>query len=474
MPEKVYIIGVGMTEFLAPRNRFSYEELGLEAAVKALLDADLTYDSVDQAVAGYVYGDSTCGQRVLYQLGLTGVPVYNVNNNCATGSTALYMARQFVRSGQANVVLALGFEKMEPGSLGSKYKDRTDPLERFAVSMHNNEGIAASSLACQFFANAGTEYIAQNCKGAEPSQDELDVLARIAEVNHAHSVNNPYSQFKKRFSLDQIKNSAGIHKTTTKLQCCPTSDGAAAAVVVSGGYLAAHPHLRPYAVEIVDQELRTDTASVFSGSSIDLVGRGMTRAAAAAIYKRTGVDPAKDVQVVELHDCFAANELCALDALGICPPGGAIDLVNSGGLTYANNGGRTKRVVNPSGGLISKGHPLGATGLAQAAELVWHLRGWASNRSVPGTRYCLQHNLGLGGCVVLSLYQRADGQLAPENAGDGMGQEGDGRRRLGYNPALEARHVTKEQMGKAVSQKCSDKFTYEGNRLAGIEPSAKI
>lgn len=455
---KVFIVGVGLTKFIRPRNTYSYEELGLEACVKALIDADLTYDAVDRAVAGYVYGDSTCGQRVVYQLGLTGIPVYNVNNNCSTGSTALYMAREMIETGKAQVALAVGFEKMEPGSLGSKFKDRTDPLDRFGLSMLDRQGISpTSSVACQLFANAGQEYIEKHGTG---TQADDDALAHIAEINHAHSVNNPYSQFRTPYTLDQIKASPKVHKGVTKLQCCPTSDGAAAAILVSQAYLDAHPSLVPQAVEIVGQEMLTDDSTVFRGSSIDLIGRGMNKKAAVSLYAKAGVSPA-DIQVVELHDCFSANELCLLDSLGLCPPGKAIDMVMSGALTYGPN---LKVLVNPSGGLISKGHPLGATGLAQAAELVYHLRGWATNRSVPGTKLCLQHNLGLGGCVVMGLYRRADSLVAPStrdlNARDGI-------KRLGYNPAIEARPISHAQLMSVVSRTESDKFTYAGNRLAG-------
>lgn len=453
-----------MTKFIPPRNKYSYEELGLEACVKALIDADVNYDDVDRAVTGFVYGDSCCGQRVVYQLGLTGIPVYNVNNNCSTGSTALYMAREFVESGHAQVALAVGFEIMERGSLGVKYTDRTNPLDRLTHSMAIHAGVnVKSSVACQFFANAGEEYIQKYGNG---SQEDKDVMARIAQINHAHSVNNPYSQFQDTYTLEEIKASKSVHRSVTKLQCCPTSDGAAAAVLVSQAYLDKHPELRDQAVEILAQEMGTDRATLFSGSSMDLIGREMTETAAASLYSRTGLT-GKDIQVVELHDCFSANELCVLDSAGLSGKGQAVNLVKRGGITYGPN---LEVLVNPSGGLISKGHPLGATGLAQLAELVWHLRGWATNRTVPNTRHCLQHNLGLGGCVVMGIYRRADGQVAPSAAElDAPHRKADGRARLGYNPALEARPITKAQLESVVSRKQSDRFTYEGNRLAGTE-----
>lgn len=453
---KAYIIGVGMTKFIKPRNTYGYEELGLEAAAKALLDAGITYDSVERVTAGYVYGDSTCGQRVVYQLGLTGVPVYNLNNNCSTGSTALALARDFVLGGSSDVVLALGFEKMNPGSLGSTFNDRTDPLEKFLLKTEDLN--LKVSPACQFFANAGDEYIRKY--GQQNKTDGADALARIAQVNHQHSVNNPYSQFQDVYTLEQIKASPKVHKQITKLQCCPTSDGAASAVVVSEKFLKAHPELLSQAVEIVAQEQRSDDLSVFKGSAIDLIGFEMTKRAVQKTLEKANLKP-EDVQVVELHDCFSANELCVLDAMGLAPPGKAIDFVNEGNLTYGNS---RNLVVNPSGGLISKGHPLGATGLAQAAELVWHLRGLATNRPVSNTKYCLQHNLGLGGLVVVTLYARADGKEAPVDGGSDLKNT---INRFGYNPAVEAKHLGNHQLARVVSKTKSDPFAYEGNRLTG-------
>lgn len=455
---KAYIVGVGMTKFIKPRDTYGYEELGLEAAAKALLDSKLNYDDIECAVAGYVYGDSTSGQRTLYQLGITGIPIYNVNNNCSTGSTALVMGREFVQSGLSDVVLCVGFEKMKPGSLGSNFSDRTDPLDRF-VKQLGDEFSPKVAPACQFFAQAGDEYI--RVHGLKNNTDGVDALSRIAQINHGHSVNNPYSQFQDVYTLEQIKKSPTVFKQTTKLQCCPTSDGAAAAVLVSGRYLKRNPHLLAQAIEIAGQALHTDDASVFSGSAIDLVGYKMTQRAAQSVYQQGGVTP-KDIQVYEVHDCFAANELCVLDALGLSEPGRAIDLVNNGEITYNMvDKARTRYLVNPSGGLISKGHPLGATGLAQAAELVWHLRGLATNRALPHTRYCLQHNLGLGGAVVVTLYKRADGPaIVAEALSDAISK-------FGYNPAVEARHITTAQFEKVRSRSRFLEFAVLGNRLSG-------
>ena len=229
-------------------------------------------------------------------------------------------------------------------------------------------------------------------------------FAEIARVNHEHSKRNPYSQFKDEYTLEQIKKSPLIHEPLTKLQCCPTSDGGAAAVIVSQEFLDARPHLKGQAILIAGQCLATDAPSVFDRGSISLMGYDMTKYASTEAYKQAGIGP-EDVQIVELHDCFSANEMIVIDALGLSAPGKAHELVRKGDITYGG-----KYVINPSGGLISKGHPLGATGIAQCAELCWHLRGWANNRLVKGTKVCLQHNLGLGGAVVVTVYKRADGK----------------------------------------------------------------
>ena len=392
-----YVLGVGMTKFIKPRGKVDYTELGFEAGVKAMLDAHITYDDVDQGVACYCYGDSTCGQRVFYQFGMTQIPIYNVNNNCSTGSTGLNMARQAIAYGAADCVLVVGFEKMNPGSLSAHFNDRTNPTLTSHLMMKEIRGVTNSPGAAQLFGNAGREYIEKFGAKAED-------FAEIARVNHEHSKRNPYSQFTDEYTLDQILNAPMIHAPLTKLQCCPTSDGGAAVVVVSQDFLDSRPELKSQAVLIAGQTLATDSPNLFNRSDMDLVGADMTRRAAKMVFAEAKITP-DQVSVVELHDCFSANEMVTIDALGLTPPGKAHELVRSGGITYGG-----KYVVNPSGGLISKGHPLGATGLAQCAELVWHLRGWANNRLVKDTKYCLQHNLGLGGAVVVTVYKRADGE----------------------------------------------------------------
>jgi acetyl-CoA acetyltransferase len=292
----------------------------------------------------------------------------------------------------ADCVLALGFEKMEKGSLGVKYTDRTMPLDKHFMDMNERRGFAGGPPAAQMFGNAGREYMERYGVTAES-------FARIGEKNHRHSVNNPYSQFQDEYTLEDILNAPMIHDPLTKLQCCPTSDGGAAAVLASERFVRAHG-LEEQAVEIVGQAMTTDFESTFSGSDMSLVGFDMTKAAANAVFEESGLGPA-DVDVVELHDCFSANEMITYEGLGLCGEGKAGELIDSGAVTY---GGQV--VVNPSGGLISKGHPLGATGLAQCSELTWQLRGTADARQVEGASVALQHNLGLGGAAVVTMYRK--------------------------------------------------------------------
>lgn len=382
-----------MTKFLKPRDAVDYPDMAKEAGQSALADAGIPYSLVEQACVGYVYGDSTCGQRAIYHsLGLTGIPIINVNNNCSTGSTALFMARQLIQGGLANCVLALGFEKMERGSLTPKFVDRTNPMDKHVEMLANKYGLEPAPLAPQLFGTAGLEHMKKY--GTKPEH-----FAKIAWKNHKHSTNNPNSQFQEEYSLDQVTKARKVFNYLTVLQCCPTSDGAAAGILASEDFVRKHG-LEHQAVEILAQEMVTDTSTTFEEEScIKLVGYDMTKTAAERCYQKAGVRP-QDVQVIELHDCFSANELITYEALGLCPPGGAGELIDRGDNTY---GGRW--VINPSGGLISKGHPLGATGLAQCAELCWQLRGRAGKRQVPGAKLALQHNIGLGGAVVVTLYK---------------------------------------------------------------------
>jgi sterol carrier protein 2 len=388
---KVCVIGVGMTKFHKP-GQMDYPALTKEAGEAALADAGVTYDEIEQAYAGYVYGDSTCGQRALYQLGLTGIPVFNVNNNCSTGSSALMLAYQAVGAGIAECVLALGFEKMEKGSLGSKFNDRTNPMDKHVMVMNDIQGFVPAPAPAQMFGGAGREHMQKY--GTTARQ-----LAMIAAKNRKHAVANERSQFREASTVDEILAAPMIFEPLTKFQCCPTTDGAAAAVVCSEAFAKKHGIASPVTIE--SMAMVTDLPSTFEPKSmIKMVGWDMSKKAADTVYAESGYGP-DDVDVIELHDCFSANELITYEALGLCDVGKAGQLIEEGQVTYGGDW-----VVNPSGGLLSKGHPLGATGLAQCFELNQQLRSKCESRQVEGATIALQHNLGLGGACVVAMYKR--------------------------------------------------------------------
>jgi sterol carrier protein 2 len=394
MGRKVFVVGVGMTKFEKPFSReWDYPDMVEEAGTKAFDDAGLTIADVEQVAVGYCYGDSTYGQRAVYPLGMTGVPIYNVNNNCATGSSATFMIKQFIEGGIIDCGMAVGFEKMEKGSLGIKYTDRTTALDKHFQAMVEKCGFEKSPPAPQFFGNAGREHMEKYGTTAEH-------FAKIGYKNHKHSVNNPYSQFQDEYTLQEIKDAPMVHAPLTKLQCCPTSDGAGAAILCSEDFMKKHG-LQDQAVEILGMTMTTDFDDTFE-SMAGICGYGLSQAASRKVYEQSGLGP-EDVDVVELHDCFSTNELLSYEALGLCPEGKGGEFVDSEANTYGG-----KVVVNPSGGLISKGHPLGATGLAQCAEMVWQLRGLAEKRQVEGAKVAMSHNIGLGGACVVTMYRKAN------------------------------------------------------------------
>ena len=395
MGKKVFVVGVGMTKFEKPGSKdWDYPDMVREAGNKALEDAGIKFDEIDQAAVGYCYGESTSGERAVYELGRTGIPIYNVNNNCSTGSTALFLAKQLVEGGIAECAMAVGFEKMEKGSLGAKYMDRTNPMDKHMMLMMELHDFAPAPPAAQMFGNAGREHM-------EKYGTTKEQFAKIGWKNHKHSVNNPYSQFRDEYSLEDILAAKPVYEPLTKLQCCPTSDGAGVAILASEEFVKKHG-LEGQAVEIAGMAMATDYNSTFDEKScIKMVGYDMTKNAALKAFEQSGFGP-EDIDVVELHDCFSANEMITYEALALCPEGKAGSFVDEGAFTYGG-----KAVVNPSGGLISKGHPLGATGLAQCAELNWQLRGQADKRQVDGAKVALQHNLGLGGAAVVTIYKPA-------------------------------------------------------------------
>ena len=391
MSNKARIIGVNMVKFAKPGSHEPYEVMGAKAIRGALEDAGIGYDEVQQAFAGYVYGDSACGQRTVYDVGMSGIPVFNLTNYCASGSSALFLARQAVEAGVVECALAFGFEEMKPGALASAWSDRTLPVgwiyecqQKLAPELPQD-----APRAIKAFGSAGWEYI--NRYGANP-----DIFAKVAVKSRNHAMNNPYALFTKPLTVEEVMGATQMYPYLTRLMACPPTCGAAAAIVCSEAF--ARRHGITNAIEIAGQAMTTDTEASKT-DLINLVGADMTRRAARQVYEQAGVGP-EDVDVVELHDCFTPNEVISYEGLGLCPEGGAEKFINDGDNTYGG-----KYVVNPSGGLMSKGHPLGATGLAQCTELVWHLRGTAGKRQVEGARVALQHNIGLGGACVVTMYQ---------------------------------------------------------------------
>lgn len=386
------VAGVGMVKFCKPGQQNPYRVMAADAIRAALKDAGLTLDHVQQAYAAYIYGDSTCGQHALYEVGKTGIPVVNVNNNCSSGSTALFLARQAVQSGAVDCALAFGFEEMQPGALGSHWDDRESPFDPMMSALKEAAPQAPDGpLALRMFGSAGTAYIEKY--GANP-----DIFAKVSVKTRSHAVKNPLSLFNTALTVEEVMAAPTIYAPyLTRLMACPPTCGAAAAVVCSAEF--ARKHGISAGVEIIGQSMATDIEDSWD-NPIDLIGAKMTAKAANEVYEQAGFG-VEEVDVVELHDCFTPNEVITYEGLGLCPEGGAEKFINDGDNTHGG-----KFVVNPSGGLMSKGHPIGATGLAQCTELVWHLRGTAGERQVEGARVALQHNLGLGGAAVVTMYRK--------------------------------------------------------------------
>ena len=379
----VCVIGVGMTKF--ERCERDFTDLVREAVSGALGMSGVAPDQLEQAFAGYVNGMSTQGQRALYSMGIGGLPVYNVHNYCSTGSTALHLGYQAIASGMNECVIAFGFEKMEKG-----------PLEKQLAGLKETIGAAPDAdkkppIAAVMFGDGGRQHM--ELYGTTKEQ-----FAKVSVKNHRHSVNNPRSQYREACSLEEVLAARMVYDPLTILQCCPTSDGAGAAILCSEEFARKQGVSRP--VKIVAQAMATDKMEDFAMGPLGMIGVGMSRRAAKAVYEQAGLGP-EDAQVIELHDCFSTNELVTYESLGLCGEGEGGRLIDEDQVTYGG-----KWVVNPSGGLLSKGHPLGATGLAQCAELVWQLTGKAEKRQVEGARIGLQHNVGLGGACVVTMYKR--------------------------------------------------------------------
>ncbi|MCE4072298.1 MULTISPECIES: lipid-transfer protein [Pseudomonas] len=391
MTNKVVVAGVGMIPFTKPGASLSYDLMGAQAARLALEDAGVKYSAIQQAYAGYIYGDSCCGQRALYHVGLSGIALFNVNNNCSSGSTALFLARQAIQSGAIDVALVLGFEQMNPGALSSHYSDRPNAADPFIERCDALLDVAELPTALRIFGGAGLAHM-------QRFGTPLESFAKIRAKASRHAARNPLAVFRKEVSPEDVLNDQLLWPgVMTRLMACPPTCGAAAAVLCSEGY--ARRHGLDARVWIAAQAMTTDDGRSFEEDLRYAAGYGMALSASKQVYEAAGIG-AEDIDVVELHDCFAHNELVTYEGLGLCPEGGAAKFIDDGDNTY---GGRY--VVNPSGGLLSKGHPIGATGLAQCYELTQQLRGNAEQRQVEGARVALQHNVGIGGACVVTLYR---------------------------------------------------------------------
>ena len=384
----VIVAGVGMTKFCKPGQQEPYRVMAANAIKDAITDAGINVSQIEQGFASYIYGDSTCGQHAFYDVAQSGIPIINVNNNCSSGSTALYLARQAILSGEIECAVAFGFEEMQPGALGTHWDDRESPFER-VNKVYDQFDIPNGPIALRAFGAAGRHYM-------EKYNVSRDIFAQVAVKSRSHAVNNPLSLFTKSISVEDVLNDKVIFDNyMTRTMACPPTCGAAAAILCSERF--AQKHNIKNGVKILGQAMATDTQASWQDPILS-VGAGMTANAAEKAFNIAGVSP-QDIDVIELHDCFTTNEVTSYEALGLCGEGEAIKLISDNDHTYGG-----KFVIGPSGGLMSKGHPIGATGIAQCAELTWHLRGQAGKRQVEGAKLALQHNVGLGGAVVVTIY----------------------------------------------------------------------
>jgi acetyl-CoA acyltransferase len=399
MSRDVWVLGTSMTKFTRYKDK-DLIDLGAEAALGALGDGGVAIGDMDVlAVGNLAEAASGVGQRLQKQIGQTGIPVYNVANACATGATALRTVVLAVKAGEAEMGLAVGVEQMgKMGLLGGAGRAKSakhvfEPSGRYG-SVMPTEGVIGTGVMPGVFAEAGMEY------AYEHDGVGFEQFAKVAEKNHAHSVLNPLAQYQKKFSLDEIMGGEMIGYPNTILMCCPTGDGAAAAVVVSDEKLKTMPaEARRRAVKISASVLTSDPWMPGTEAQFDV--NTLTRRAAQQAYEAAGVDP-QDLDLVELHDCFATAELLHYDNLGLCEPGGAGEFIDSGAPW------RDGRIpVNVSGGLLSKGHPLGATGIANVYEVTTHLRGEAGDRQIEGAKVGLTHVIGLGSACAIHILEKA-------------------------------------------------------------------
>lgn len=397
MSDDLWIIGSAMTPFMRHRDK-DVTDLAVEASLGALADAGTTMAGVQVMAVGSQFEPYTFGQQVQKQIGQTGIPLYNVHNACATGATAIRSVLMEIRAGEADVGLALGVEHMtsaSPPYRTPRPKEGThfEPEGRDGHVMAT-EGVLGTGHMWGVFAQTGVDY-ARRHDGVGFEQ-----FAKVAEKNHAHSTLNPLAQYQRRYELEEIMAAEMMAYPNTLPMCCPTGDGAAAVVVVSDRKLRTlDPDVRRRAVRIAAATMTTDPYTPSGLVHPDV--NTLTRLAADQAYEKAGVGPA-DLDLVELHDCFASAELVHYDNLRLCEEGGAGDFIDR---RAPWRDGTTP--VNVSGGLISKGHPIGATGVANVHEVVTHLRGEAGDRQIEGARVGMTHVIGLGSVCVVHILERA-------------------------------------------------------------------
>ncbi|MEX0874744.1 MAG: thiolase family protein [Actinomycetota bacterium] len=399
MADNVWILGASMMKFGRYPDSDTVD-LASEEAMNAMKDAGVTIHDMGVLGVGCLYeANAMLGQRIQKQIGQTGIPVYNVANACATGATALRTVYTTIKAGEADMGLAIGVEQMgKMGLLGGAGRARSEKHEyqrngRYGAVM-GTEGILGTNMMPGVFGQAGMEYAYEN------DGVGFEQFAKVAEKNHWHSQHNPLAQYQKVFSLDEVMNAEMISYPNTLLMCCPTGDGAAAAVLVSESKLKTlSKEQQKRAVKISASVLTSDPWSEDGQVQPDI--NTLTRQAADKAYELAGVGP-QDLDLVELHDCFATAELCHYDNLSLCERGGAGEFIDSGA---PKRDGRIP--VNASGGLISKGHPLGATGVANIYEVTTHLRGEAGDRQIEGAKVGLTHVIGLGSACSVHILEKA-------------------------------------------------------------------
>jgi acetyl-CoA acetyltransferase len=397
MNSDVWIIGTAMTPIRRHLDR-DVLDLAAEASLGALDDAGVTMRDIQVMAVGSQFEPFTFGQQVQKQIGQTGIPLYNVHNACATGATAVRSVLMEIKAGEADMGLALGVEQMTAGP--PPYRMKPPPAHRVFEPEGRDghvlatEGILGTGQMFGVFAQTGIDYARRN------GGVGFEQFAKVAEKNHAHSTLNPLAQYQRPYSLEEIMNAEMLAYPNTLPMCCPTGDGAAAVVLVSDAKLRTlDPDVRRRAVKVSASVLTTDPYEPSGFAHPDV--NTLTRNAADRAYEQAGVDP-QDLDLVELHDCFATAELVHYDNLRLCEPGGAGEWIDRRGPW------RDGQIpVNVSGGLISKGHPIGATGVANIYEVATHLRGEAGDRQIDGARVGLTHVIGLGSACAVHILERA-------------------------------------------------------------------